>query len=100
MTDISVLQDDIHQYNYRIEGPRHSQLWSKRYILFLQDITCVFDGYKALDIPDLGVGHNELRVVVGPNGAGKTTMCDVISGLTNPTTGSSLFCGARHLRTF
>lgn len=93
MTDISVLQHDIHQYNYRIEGPRHSQLWSKRYILFLQDITCVFDGYKALDIPDLGIGHNELRVVVGPNGAGKTTMCDVISGLTNPTTGRVFFAG-------
>lgn len=93
MTDIAVLAADPHQYNYRIEGPRNSQLWSSRYVLFLQDVTAVFDGFKALDIEDLGVGHNELRVVVGPNGAGKTTMCDVISGLTRPTTGRIYFAG-------
>lgn len=93
MADISVLEHDIHQFNYPIEGPRHSQQWKQRYVLFLQDITCVFDGFKALDIHDLGIGHNELRVVVGPNGAGKTTMCDVISGLTRPTTGKVFFAG-------
>jgi urea transport system ATP-binding protein len=93
MTDIAVLAHDPHQFNYRIEGPRNSQLWSSRYVLFLQDVTAVFDGFKALDIEDLGVGHNELRVVVGPNGAGKTTMCDVISGLTRPATGSVFFAG-------
>lgn len=93
MADISVLEHDIHQFNYAIEGPRHSQQWKQRYVLFLQDITCVFDGFKALDIHDLGIGHNELRVVVGPNGAGKTTMCDVISGLTKPTTGKVFFNG-------
>jgi urea transport system ATP-binding protein len=93
MADISVFANDIHQYDYGMEGPRHSQLWSQRYVLFLQDITAVFDGFKALDIRDLGIGHNELRVVVGPNGAGKTTMCDVISGLTRPTTGSVYFAG-------
>jgi urea transport system ATP-binding protein len=80
-------------YDYALEGPRHSQLWSRYYLLFLQDVTAVFDGFKALDIQDLGIGHNELRVVVGPNGAGKTTMCDVISGLTRPTTGSVWFDG-------
>ncbi len=93
MADISVFANDIHQYNYKIEGPRNSQQWSQRYVLFLQDVTCVFDGFKALDIHDLGIGHNELRVVVGPNGAGKTTMCDVISGLTRPTTGKVFFAG-------
>ena len=87
MSEFSVLQNDPKQWDYAREGPRHSQLWKERYVLFLQDVTAVFDGFKALDIADLGVGHNELRVVVGPNGAGKTTMCDVISGLTKPTTG-------------
>ena len=53
----------------------------------------MFDGFKALDIEDLGVGHRELRVVVGPNGAGKTTMCDVISGMTRPATGTVYFDG-------
>ncbi len=93
MTDISVFANDPHQYNYKIEGPRSSQLWSQRYLVFLQDVTAVFDGFKALDIHDLGIGHNELRVVVGPNGAGKSTMCDVISGLTRPATGHVYFAG-------
>jgi urea transport system ATP-binding protein len=62
-------------------------------MLYLMDVTAVFDGFKALDIKDLGIGHNELRVVVGPNGAGKTTMCDVISRLTKPTTGKVFFNG-------
>jgi len=81
-------------YDYRLEGPRNSQLWARYYLLFLQDVTAVFDGFTALDITDLGIGHNELRVVVGPNGAGKSTMCDVISGLTLPSTGRVYFDGA------
>lgn len=93
MTAIPVLQHDPRQHDYAVEGPRNSQLWQTRYVLFLQDVTAVFDGFKALDIHDLGIGHNELRVVVGPNGAGKTTMCDVISGMTRPTTGQVFFDG-------
>jgi urea transport system ATP-binding protein len=93
VTDIAVLEYDPHQFDYAIEGPRHSQLWSARYLLFLQDVTAVFDGFKALDIENLGIGHNELRVVVGPNGAGKSTMCDVISGLTRPASGKVYFAG-------
>lgn len=93
MTDIAVFEHDPRQYDYRNEGPRRSQLWSYRYLLFLQDVTAVFDGFKALDIADLGIGHNELRVVVGPNGAGKTTMCDVVSGMTRPATGKVYFNG-------
>lgn len=93
MSAIPLLANDRHQYDYATEGPRHSQLWSQRYILFLQDVTAVFDGFTALDIQDLGIGHNELRVVVGPNGAGKTTMCDVISGLTRPSSGHVWFDG-------
>lgn len=89
----ALLQQDHKQYDYRTQGPRESQFWSYRYMLYLQDVTAVFDGFKALDIVDLGIGHNELRVVVGPNGAGKTTMCDVISGLTRPTTGTVWFGG-------
>jgi len=93
MTNIANLQNDPRQYDYAIEGPRNSQLWKQRYLLFLQDVTAVFDGFTALDIEDLGIGHNELRVVVGPNGAGKTTMCDVISGMTSPATGKVFFDG-------
>ncbi len=93
MIEVPILQRDARQHDYAIEGPRNSQLWRERYILFLQDVTAVFDGFKALDIEDLGIGHHELRVVVGPNGAGKTTMCDVISGMTRPATGRVYFDG-------
>ncbi|MBI1368614.1 MAG: urea ABC transporter ATP-binding protein UrtD [Planctomycetes bacterium] len=85
--------DPLHQYDYRNEGPRNSALWHHRYLLALEDVTAVFDGFKALDITDLAIGHNELRVVVGPNGAGKTTMCDVISGKTRPASGKVHFDG-------
>lgn len=80
-------------YDYLAEGPRHSGLWDRYYLLYLQDISAVFDGFTALNIADLGILHNELRVVVGPNGAGKSTMCDVISGLTQPATGHVFFDG-------
>lgn len=83
----------VNTYDYAIEGPRNSRLWSQYYLLYLQDITAVFDGFAALDVSDLGILHNELRVVVGPNGAGKSTMCDVISGLTQPATGMVYFDG-------
>jgi len=93
MTSVTGEHVDARQHDYAVEGPRQSQMWSRRYLLFLQDVTAVFDGFKALDIVDLGIGHHELRVVVGPNGAGKTTMCDVISGMSRPTTGHVFFDG-------
>ncbi len=93
MIEAALLEHDPRQYDYAVEGPRNSQLWRNRYVLFLQDVTAVFDGFKALDIADLGIGHKELRVIVGPNGAGKTTMCDVISGMTRPATGHVYFDG-------
>jgi urea transport system ATP-binding protein len=62
-------------------------------IVVLRDVTVSFDGFKALDITDLAVARNELRVVIGPNGAGKTTMCDVISGKTRVTSGRIYFDG-------
>jgi urea transport system ATP-binding protein len=57
------------------------------YIVYLKEVTVVFDGFKALDIESFGIHYNDLRVVIGPNGAGKTTMCDVISGKTRATSG-------------
>ena len=84
---------DKYRYAYAREGPRENQHWADRYLLCLRDVKAVFDGFTALDIKDLGIAHNELRVVVGPNGAGKTTMCDVISGLTKPASGDVYFDG-------
>jgi len=79
--------------DYKNERPEQNQFWDKKYLLFLTEITAVFDGFKALDLEHIGIMHNELRVVIGPNGAGKSTMCDVITGKTRPTTGSVWFAG-------
>jgi len=43
-------------------------------ILYLESISVVFDGFKALNNLNLDIGVGELRCIIGPNGAGKTTM--------------------------
>ncbi|MFP6900065.1 MAG: urea ABC transporter ATP-binding protein UrtD [Opitutales bacterium] len=68
-------------------------VWAKRFILFVEDLTAVFDGFTAVDIPMLGIDTGKVRVVIGPNGAGKTTLCDLVSGKTAPTTGRVFFDG-------
>ena len=60
-------------------------------ILYLEDITVSFDGFKALNNLNLMIETGELRCIIGPNGAGKTTMMDVITGKTNPDTGTAFF---------
>ncbi|WP_454688113.1 urea ABC transporter ATP-binding protein UrtD [Achromobacter aloeverae] len=60
-------------------------------ILYLEDITVSFDGFKALNNLTLDIGVGELRCIIGPNGAGKTTMMDVITGKTRPTSGTVFF---------
>jgi urea transport system ATP-binding protein len=60
-------------------------------ILYLDDITVSFDGFKALNKLSLTVDEGELRCIIGPNGAGKTTMMDVITGKTRPDEGTAFF---------
>jgi urea transport system ATP-binding protein len=60
-------------------------------ILYLEDITVSFDGFKALNALTLYIDVGELRCIIGPNGAGKTTMMDVITGKTRPDSGSAWF---------
>ncbi len=60
-------------------------------ILYLEDITVSFDGFKALNKLSLDISVGELRCIIGPNGAGKTTMMDVITGKTRPTSGTAWF---------
>ncbi len=60
-------------------------------ILYIEDITVSFDGFKALNELTLYVETGELRCIIGPNGAGKTTMMDVITGKTRPESGSAWF---------
>jgi urea transport system ATP-binding protein len=60
-------------------------------ILYLDDVTVSFDGFRALNKLSLTIDAGELRCVIGPNGAGKTTMMDVITGRTRPDSGSCFF---------
>ena len=64
---------------------------SHNVILYLDDITVSFDGFKALNKLTLAVDAGELRCIIGPNGAGKTTMMDVITGKTRPDSGTAYF---------
>ena len=60
-------------------------------ILYLEDISVSFDGFKAINNLNLYIDAGELRCIIGPNGAGKTTMMDIITGKTRPDTGSAWF---------
>ncbi|MFL1461928.1 urea ABC transporter ATP-binding protein UrtD [Roseococcus sp. DSY-14] len=61
--------------------------------LYLDGVSVVFDGFRALNELSLVVEPGELRAVIGPNGAGKTTMMDVITGKTRPAGGVVRFDG-------
>ncbi len=60
-------------------------------ILYLEEISVSFDGFKAIDNLNLYINVGELRCIIGPNGAGKTTMMDIITGKTRPDQGSAFF---------
>lgn len=60
-------------------------------ILYVEDVSVSFDGFKAINNLNFYIEVGELRCMIGPNGAGKTTMMDIITGKTRPDTGSVWF---------
>ena len=60
-------------------------------ILYLEDVSVSFDGFKAINKLSLDIAPGELRCIIGPNGAGKTTMMDIITGKTRPDEGIVYF---------
>jgi urea transport system ATP-binding protein len=64
---------------------------SRGSIIYLEDVTVSYDGFKALSHLNFYMDRRELRVVIGPNGAGKTTLLDVISGRAKPEHGRIIF---------
>jgi urea transport system ATP-binding protein len=60
-------------------------------ILYLENVSVSFDGFKAIDKLSLDIAPGELRCIIGPNGAGKTTMMDIITGKTRPDEGTVFF---------
>ena len=66
-------------------------------IIYLEDVTVDYDGFKALNRLNFYMDYRELRVVIGPNGAGKTTLLDVVSGRVKPARGRLIFGQATDL---
>jgi urea transport system ATP-binding protein len=64
---------------------------SHKTILYMEDVTVSFDGFKAINALNLYINDGELRCIIGPNGAGKTTMMDIITGKTRPDHGTVYF---------
>ena len=64
---------------------------SESAIIYLEDVTVLYDGFRALSRLNFYMDRRELRVVIGPNGAGKTTLLDVISGRVRPDSGRVIF---------
>ncbi len=62
-------------------------------MLYLDDVSVAFDGFKAINGLSLVLEPGEMRAIIGPNGAGKTTMMDIITGKTRPDSGDVYFDG-------
>ena len=65
----------------------------KESLLYLDDVSVAFDGFKAINDLSFILQKGEMRAIIGPNGAGKTTMMDVITGKTRPDKGEVYFDG-------
>ena len=88
-----IISESLKKYAEFRPSVVQSSIWSKKFVLFVENLSVSFDGFKAVDIPQYGIEHGELRVIIGPNGAGKTTFCDLVSGKTQPSTGRIYFDG-------
>ena len=74
----------------RLNSPGEVDVTHDR-ILYLENVTVSFDGFKAINQLSLDIAPGELRCIIGPNGAGKTTMMDIITGKTRPDSGTVFF---------
>ena len=92
-SEIEIISESLKKYAEFRPSVVQSSIWSKKFVLFVENLSVSFDGFKAVDIPQYGIEHGELRVIIGPNGAGKTTFCDLVSGKTKPSTGRVYFDG-------
>lgn len=80
-------------FEFLIEPPTRDEIVNTDtgMILYLEDITVSFDGFRALNDLTLYIETGELRCIIGPNGAGKTTLMDVITGKTRPDYGTAFY---------
>ncbi len=62
-------------------------------LLDVREVVMQFGGVQALDGVSLGVEDGTVHGLIGPNGAGKTTLINILSGVTQPTSGQVFFRG-------
>ena len=92
-TKVEQKNSALKEYRNFLPSKIKKDIWSSKFLLFVENLSVSFDGFKAVDIPHFGIKHGELRVIIGPNGAGKTTFCDLVSGKTPPSTGKVYYDG-------
>jgi len=63
-------------------------------ILEADDLSKSFEGVTANDGLTLSVDRGECHGIIGPNGSGKTTFFDLVTGVTDPDSGTVRFDGA------
>ena len=87
------LMDRDRVFDFLVEYPTRESIADTKHgnILYLEDISVSFDGFKALNELTLYIETGELRCIIGPNGAGKTTLMDVITGKTRPDLGTAYY---------
>lgn len=78
-------------FNFLVNADELTPDTSKGHILYVEDLSVSFDGFKAINDLNLYIREGELRCIIGPNGAGKTTLMDIITGKTRPDNGTVFF---------
>ena len=57
-------------------------------VLEVRDLGINFGGLRAVDGLNIDVEKNQLYGLIGPNGAGKTTVCNMLTGVYEPSDGT------------
>jgi urea transport system ATP-binding protein len=63
----------------------------REWILTIEGLNKAFDGFQVIHDLNFYLNKGELRTIIGPNGAGKSTLLDMITGRTEPDSGTIEF---------
>ncbi|WP_417583603.1 urea ABC transporter ATP-binding protein UrtD [Nitrincola sp.] len=88
---LAEIKDKNHVFSFMQSQASPALNVDKQILLYLEGLSVSFDGFKAINDLNLYIRDGELRCIIGPNGAGKTTMMDIITGKTQPDSGSAWF---------